>query len=161
MRETSQKPVVNDGTMEFLAAFLAAAPDRREAAVKVLRGNPEPERSTVQGPLLMGMGAGAQFLGVSRATLWRAMQAGTIEKVELFAGSFRVRREDLVRLAQRKEVRGKRQEGNEKESKRGRPCSRAKPPAVVRSTLRGKHTAGQADGTDGKNETNMGGTHHD
>jgi hypothetical protein len=45
------------------------------------------------------MNAASEFLGVSRSTLWRIIQAGTIAKVELFPGSFRVRREDLVALA--------------------------------------------------------------
>jgi hypothetical protein len=89
-------------TMEqLIQAVLAAPEDRKEAALKALRGDPEPERSTVQGkgPLLMGMSAGAKFLGVSRATLWRVLRAGKIQKVELFPGSFRVRREDLESLA--------------------------------------------------------------
>jgi len=43
--------------------------------------------------------AGAKLLGVSRATLWRMMKAGTISKVELFPGSYRLRREDLEALA--------------------------------------------------------------
>jgi hypothetical protein len=91
-------------TMEqMMQAVLAAPEDRKEAALKALRGDPEPERSTVQGkgPLLMGMSAGAKFLGVSRATLWRVLRAGKIQKVELFPGSFRVRREDLESLAAR------------------------------------------------------------
>jgi len=92
---------MSDLTGELLAAVVAATPDRKEAALKALRGDAEPERSTVQGkgPLLMGMSAGAKFLGVSRATLWRVLRAGKIQKVELFPGSFRVRREDLEALA--------------------------------------------------------------
>lgn len=86
---------------ELMQAALGAAEDRKAAALKILRGSPEPEQNTMKGdgPLLMGMGAGAKFLGVSRATLWRACQAGRIQKVELFPGSFRVRREDLESLA--------------------------------------------------------------
>ena len=88
-------------TMESLMqAALNATEERRDVALKVLRGESVsmPER-TVTGPLLMGMVAGAKFLGVSRATLWRALKAGTFQKVELFPGSFRVRREDLIALA--------------------------------------------------------------
>ena len=59
-----------------------------------------PQRQQV-GPDL-GMGEAAKLLGVSRATLWRILQAGTIKKVELFHGSFRIRREDLERLAEGK-----------------------------------------------------------
>jgi len=80
---------------------LSAPESRREAALKVLRGEvPEAAaRPATTGPLLLGMLAGAKFLGVSRATLWRMMKAGTIGKVELFPGSFRLRREDLEALA--------------------------------------------------------------
>ena len=46
----------------------------------------------------MGMGEAATFLGVSRTTLWRMIQVGRIEKVEILPGSHRVRREDLERF---------------------------------------------------------------
>jgi hypothetical protein len=55
--------------------------------------------STSSGPLLLGMGAGARFLGVSRATLWRMIQKGVLAKVEVLPGSFRVRRADLETIA--------------------------------------------------------------
>ncbi len=92
---------MSDLTGELLAAVVAATPDQKEAALKALRGAPGPERGAapVTGPLLMGMSEGAKFLGVSRATLWRVLRAGRIRKVELFPGSFRVRREDLEALA--------------------------------------------------------------
>jgi excisionase family DNA binding protein len=48
----------------------------------------------------MGMGAGAKYLGVSRATLWRMIRIGKLKKVEVLPGSFRVRRSDLESLAQ-------------------------------------------------------------
>jgi hypothetical protein len=94
-------------TMEVLIqAILAAPEERKAAALRVLRGEATlADAETLRrcsgqaGPLLMGIGAGAKFLGVSRATLWRACVAGRIQKVELFAGSYRVRREDLERLA--------------------------------------------------------------
>jgi len=52
---------------------------------------PEPPK----GPLLLGMGAGAKLLGVSRATFWRMIKAGRLTKVEVLPGSFRVRRSDI------------------------------------------------------------------
>jgi len=83
-----------------MQAALGAADDRKQRALKVLRGEPlAPAARTVTGPLLMGIKTGAKFLGVSRATLWRAVCAGRIQKVELFPGSYRVRREDLEALA--------------------------------------------------------------
>jgi hypothetical protein len=89
---------MSDLTGDLLAAVVAAAPDRKEAALKVLRGEVMPAAKPLNGPLLLGMGAAATLLGVSRATLWRVLRAGKFEKVELFPGSFRVRREDLEAL---------------------------------------------------------------
>lgn len=102
---------------EVMQAYLKAAEDQKEAALKALRGEVlQPAGKPVTGPLLLGMGAGAKFLGVSRATLWRACLAGRIQKVELFPGSYRVRRGDLEALAA----------GecglSEKNSRRGRPA---------------------------------------
>jgi hypothetical protein len=83
----------------ILAAF-SATEGRREAALRVLRGEvAESAAKPVTGPLLLGMGVASTLLGVSRATLWRACQAGRLQKVELFPGSFRIRREDLIALA--------------------------------------------------------------
>ena len=101
---------MSDLTGELLAAVVASSTERKQAALKLLRGEAELQRSPDQetgsglrakatGPLLLGMLAGAKFLGVSRATLWRMMKAGTLGKVELFPGSFRLRREDLEALA--------------------------------------------------------------
>jgi hypothetical protein len=54
---------------------------------------------TTTAALLMGMGAGAGFLGVSRTTLWRMIRTGQLEKVEVVPGSYRVRRADLEAIA--------------------------------------------------------------
>ena len=96
---------MNDLTGELLAAVMAAPAERKEAALRMLRGedlSPAPRR--IEGPLLMGIGAAAKLLGISRQTLWRACIAGRLEKVELFPGSYRVRKEDVVAMA---ETRGK------------------------------------------------------
>jgi excisionase family DNA binding protein len=90
---------MSDLTGDLLAAVVAATPERKEAALKALRGETEPARKPSVGPLLLGMGQAARLLNVSRATLWRILQAGTIKRVELFPGSFRVRREDVEALA--------------------------------------------------------------
>ena len=91
-----------DKTSELLQAMLVANDERKNQALRVLRGEfstAADQKKPLSGPLLLGMGSGAKFLGVSRATLWRAVRAGKLQKVELFPGSFRVRREDLEALA--------------------------------------------------------------
>jgi len=50
-------------------------------------------------PLLLGMTASAKLLGVSRATLWRMIKGGVLQKVEVLPGSFRLRRADLEAIA--------------------------------------------------------------
>ena len=87
-------------TEEVMQAVFAAPDERKIIALKALKGEmPLAVARPVNGPLLLGMSAGAKLLGVSRATLWRVVRAGKIQKVELFPGSFRVRREDLETLA--------------------------------------------------------------
>lgn len=93
---------MGDLTGDLLGAVVAATPERKELALKFLRGELTEVPRPATGPVLMGMGAAAKYLGVSRATLWRAMRAGKIQRVELFAGSYRVRREDLEALALRR-----------------------------------------------------------
>ncbi len=87
---------------QLMQAALSAPEERRAAALRVLRGEVEPTRRPMTGPLLLGMGAAAKYLGVSRPTLWRMIQAGRLEKVELFRGSHRIRREDLEVIVERK-----------------------------------------------------------
>lgn len=87
-------------TNAILEALLKTTPERKEGALRILTGEiPPPSSASASEPLLLGMGAASRFLGVSRSTLWRVLQAGKIEKVELFSGSYRVRREDLEALA--------------------------------------------------------------
>lgn len=88
-------------TNELLAALATASEERKVAALKALRGEVEAERRPMTGPLLLGMGAAAEYLGVSRPTLWRMIQARRLEKVELFKGSHRIRRADLERICER------------------------------------------------------------
>lgn len=112
---------MNVGTDDFLAAYLAASPQRRHSALKVLRGEAiirDPlDRDPLRPPLLLGMGEAAKYLGVSRPTLWRMIQAGTLEKVELFPGSHRVRRLDLEALAMKRKD-GRHGPGDERDADR-------------------------------------------
>jgi excisionase family DNA binding protein len=90
---------VNANSNERLLKFLQATPEQQAAIDRILEGKAEARTVAATGPLLLGMGAGAKFLGVSRATLWRMIQAGRLKKVEVLPGSFRVRRADLQALA--------------------------------------------------------------
>ncbi len=90
-------------TEEIIQAALAAPDEYKEAALKILRGEtllpPPVPRAPIE-PHLLGMGDAAKLLKVSRATLWRILNAGMIMKVELFPGSYRVRRQDIEALAE-------------------------------------------------------------
>jgi excisionase family DNA binding protein len=84
---------------ERLLKFLQASPEQQALIDRILNGEVEPAPVAAKGPLLLGMGAGANLLGVSRATLWRMIQAGRLSKVEVLPGSFRVRRADVEAIA--------------------------------------------------------------
>lgn len=77
--------------------FLQATPEQQAEINLVLEGKSRVEAPA--GPLLLGMTAAAKLLGISRATLWRMIKAGVLQKVEVLPGSFRMRRADLERLA--------------------------------------------------------------
>lgn len=87
-------------TNDRLLKILQAPPEVQERIDHLLDGAAPVQSAVAQsGPLLMGMSEGANFLGVGRATLWRMIKAGRLEKVELLPGSFRVRRADLEAIA--------------------------------------------------------------
>jgi predicted DNA-binding transcriptional regulator AlpA len=86
-------------TEERLKQLFNASPEQIAAVDSILeRKGPEQSKATT-GPLLMGMTASAKFLGVSRTTLWRMINGGRLQKVEVLPGSFRLRRADLVAIA--------------------------------------------------------------
>ena len=87
---------------QLLEAVLAATTERRTAALRALRGNDQPDRHEameLKPPLLMRVGKAAEYLGVSRSTLWRMACEGRIDKVEIRRGSHRIRKADLDRFA--------------------------------------------------------------
>jgi excisionase family DNA binding protein len=85
---------------ERLMKFLTASPEQQQLIDEILNGRTPSAPKAASGPLLLGMGQGAKFLGVSRPTLWRMIKAGRLAKVEVLEGSFRLRRADLELLAQ-------------------------------------------------------------
>lgn len=91
---------VND---QIIQAVFAAEDEAKARALAILEGKepaplPVPEVEPGE-PLLLGMGEGARLLGVSRATLWRMIKEGSLEKVELYHNSYRLRRADILELA--------------------------------------------------------------
>lgn len=98
-RTTGERTGGAMSTDERLLKLLQATPEQRAIIDQVLDGRNPTKSVVAAGPLLMGMGAGAKFLGVSRATFWRMIRAGRLEKVELLPGSFRVRRADVEAIA--------------------------------------------------------------
>jgi len=81
---------------KLFQAVFAATDDAKGRALEILEGRELP--SAIDDPLLLGMGEAADLLRVSRATLWRIIKAGRLQKVELYPGSFRLRRSDILDL---------------------------------------------------------------
>jgi len=84
---------------ERLLKFLQATPDQQSAIDRILEGKVEAPAPVPTGPLLLMMGDAAKLLGVSRATVWRLVKAGKLDRVELLPGTFRVRRADIEGIA--------------------------------------------------------------
>ncbi len=83
---------------EIVQALLTATDDRRDAALRALRGENTNARQE-EGPLLYSVAQAATRLNVSRCTVWRILRARGIKKVELYPGCERIRRADIDALA--------------------------------------------------------------
>lgn len=83
---------------EILRALLSAPEDRQLAALRVLRG----DRVSLhdETPLLYTVSQSARRLNMSRSSVWRAIRAGRLKKIEVFPGCERIRRADLEALAE-------------------------------------------------------------
>lgn len=96
----SQRVVkITNNANDRLLRFLQANPKQQAAIDKILNGDVLEPPDIARGPLLLGMSAAAKYLGVGRSTLWRMIQAGVLQKVEVLPGSYRVRRADLQAIA--------------------------------------------------------------
>ena len=91
----------NSESNERLLRFLGATPEQQVAIDRILEGKVGAPRPVPSGPLLMMMGDAAKLLGVSRATIWRMVKLGKLERVEILPGTFRVRRMDVEAMAGR------------------------------------------------------------
>lgn len=88
---------------DLIRAVFTADDAAKTKALAILEGRELLD--TCSGPLLLTMGEAAKLIPCSRATLWRIIQAGRLEKVELYPGSFRLRKSDVAALANGKAVR--------------------------------------------------------
>jgi len=97
--------MVQTNQNDRLLKFLQAPPEVQAEIDRVLEGrSPVPRSEPPTGPLLLGMSAAAKFIGVSRATLWRMCRSDRLQKVEILPNSFRLRRADLLALADGRKV---------------------------------------------------------
>lgn len=83
-------------TDDIIRAVFTATDEAKAQALKILEGKVPAE--PVGDPVLLRMGEAAELLNVSRATLWRMIRAGRLQKVELYANSYRLRRADVIAL---------------------------------------------------------------
>ena len=95
--------ITND---EVIQAVFSAAPEAKSQALAILQGRDSAPSCPPddEAPLLMGMGESAKLLGVSRATLWRMVKEGRLEKVEIYHNAYRLRRSDILDLVKQREA---------------------------------------------------------
>jgi len=84
---------------DLIRAVFTATDEAKTRALAILEGRAiSPGEPQDNAPLLLSMGEAAALLHVSRATLWRTIRAGRLEKVELYPGAFRLRKSDILNL---------------------------------------------------------------
>ena len=86
-------------TEERFQKLLLASPEQIQAIDEILKSGIVRPTTVPSAPLLLGMTASAKLLGISRATLWRMIKIGFLQKIEVLPGSFRLRRLDLEAIA--------------------------------------------------------------
>lgn len=86
----------------LIRAVFTATDEAKTKALAILEGK---EFSVPDsGPLLLTMGEAAQLIPCSRATLFRIIRAGRLRKIELYPNAFRLKRADVIALANGKAV---------------------------------------------------------
>jgi excisionase family DNA binding protein len=84
---------------DLIRAVFTATDEAKAKALAILEGRASlPGEPQDNAPLLLSMGEAAALLHVSRATLWRTIKSGRLQKVELYPGAFRLRRSDIIDL---------------------------------------------------------------
>ncbi len=83
---------------DLIRAVFTATDEAKEQALEVLEGRASSPSEPLSDPVLLRMGEAAELLHISRATLWRIIKAGRLEKVELYPGAYRLRRSDILDL---------------------------------------------------------------
>ena len=86
-----------DQTTELLQAILSATTDQRLSALRLLKGKATITDAEI--PLLYSVTEAAARLNISRCSVWRAIRAGRLKKIELYPGFERLRRADVEALA--------------------------------------------------------------
>jgi excisionase family DNA binding protein len=81
-----------------IQALFAATPETLKMVDAVLSGDATKQPERPASVRLCSMGESCERLNVSRPTLWRLIQAGRIQTVELRKGSKRVPESELLRF---------------------------------------------------------------
>ena len=87
-------------TNDLLREIATADDDLKAVALQLFRGeHPAPAPANSTGPLLITVADAATLLGISRCSVWRAIRAGRLKKIQLYPGFDRLRRADVEALA--------------------------------------------------------------
>ena len=83
---------------QFLNAAMRAPPERLNAFHHFLE-TADSSQLDFSRPLLLSVTEASKLLGISRCSVWRAIRAGRLKKIELYPGFERLRRTDVEALA--------------------------------------------------------------
>lgn len=84
-----------------LERILTATPSQQLQIDRVLAGESASPVPQAEGPLLLTFTEASKYSGLSRTTLWRLCSRGALNPVTVTPTCRRLRRSDLVRLADR------------------------------------------------------------